>query len=296
MKKINARHLFIFVVIPLAALLLFSCAAKKPFWGDEKTGFTLSYKLDKDQVMQYNTTATSTMSMEVMGQSMEINTDFMSKYTLRGTGINEEKNFVGKITIDDMSVKINSMQGDINPDMSNIKGKSFDLTFSPIGKELDYTGIEDLKMDLGQMSGGEQSIKTYFKDILADLPDKPVKIGDSWTVKDEQTNPQSGMDVTTVTTAVNKLEGYETVDGFECLKIVTKATGSVQGSGEQMGGTMDMEGDLETETTWYFAYKNGTFVKSVSDIFVEGTIAVQNMTIPYIKEIKSEIKLVAPQK
>ena len=297
MKKINTRFLFIFVVIPLTALLLFSCAAKKPFWGDEQSGFTVSYKLDKGQVLQYNSTADQIMSLEAMGQTMEITTDMIFKYTLLGTGINEEKNLVGKLTIDDMSMKTISFQGNTNPDVSKLLGKSFDLTFSPLGKELDFAGIEDLKIDLGPTGGGVQSIKRFFKDILSDLPDKPVKIGESWEVKDEQTEPQGTMDVKSITTAVHTLEGYETVDGFECLKIVTKATGSLQGSGEQGGGQIDMEGDVETETIWYFAYKIGVFVKAVSDIFVEGTIAIsgaQDMTLPMTQEAKSEVKLVSP--
>ncbi len=300
MKKINTRHLFIFFAIPLAALLLYSCAAKKPFWGDEKTGFILTYRLDKDQVLQYNASSDEVMSLEMMGQSMDTNTDFSAKYSLQGSGINEEKNIISKVTIDDILIKISSMQGDLNPDISKIKGKSFNLTFSPKGKELDFTGIEDLKVDLGQMRGGEQSIRTFLRDIFSDLPDNPVKIGDSWTINDEKTIPQSGMEVKIVTTSGNKLEGYETVDGVECLKIVTKSTGSVEGSGEQGGTQFDMEGEVETETTWHFAYKTGIFVKAVSDAFVEGTLAIsgaQDMTIPYTQETKAVVKLVSlPQK
>ncbi len=297
MRKINTQHLFTFIVITIAALLLLGCAAKKPFWGNEKTGFILSYRLEKDQVLQYSTTSETIMSMEAMGQSMDINTDFMNKYTILGSGTNDENNLIRKVTIDDMAIKVSSMQGDVSHDMSKIKGRSFDKTFSSKGKEFDFAGIDDLKIDLGQMAGGERSIKTYFLDILSDLPDNPVKIGDSWIVKDEKTIPQSGMEVKIVTTAVNKLEGYETVDGFECLKIVTKAKNTSQGSGEAMGAQLDIEGDGEIEATWYFAYKTGTLVKVISDSFGEGTIAMsgpQDMTIPYTQEVKTEIKLVSP--
>jgi hypothetical protein len=173
---------------------------------------------------------------------------------MEGSGA-KEQNLVSKVTIDDMSMNISSPQGDVTPDMSKVKGKSFDLTFSPKGKELELAGIDELKINMGQMSGGEQSIRSYFRDILSDLPVKPVKIGDTWTSKDEITVPQSGMDVTTKSESTHKLIGYETVDGYECLKIQTKSKGTQEGSGEmeQMGMHLETEGDVETESTWYFA-------------------------------------------
>jgi hypothetical protein len=47
--------------------------------------------------------------------------------------------------------------------------------------------------------------------------------------------------------------------------------------------------------TWYFAYKEGIFVKMISNGSAEGTITVsgpQNMSIPMTREVKGEIKLV----
>jgi len=299
MNRNKRQYQFTLVAISLVILFLFGCASKKSFWGDEKTGFILAYKLDKDQVMQYDNTGSVGMSMEMMGQTMDINIDFGAKYTLKGNGINAEKNLVSKVTIDDMKVGISSMQGDLNPDMSKVKGKSFDLTFTPKGKELDFSGIEDLKIDMGQMSGGEQSIKGYFQDMFSNLPDQPIKIGTTWTSKDVQTTPQTGIEVTTTSESTHKLIGFEKVDGYECLKIESKATGTQEGSGdmEQTGMHLETEGDVETETIWYFAYKKGVLVKAISDVFTEGTFAIsgpQNMTIPMTSETKAEIKLITP--
>jgi len=298
MKNNKTEYLIIFSILTITAFLLFNCAAKKAMWGDEKTGFILTYRLDSAQKLTYNTSGTQEQNMEMMGQAMESETNFSSKYTLNGAGLNDENNLVCKVTIDDMSIKSNSaMAGEINPDLSKVKGKGFDLTFSLHGKELDWGNAKDIKYDLGQMAGGEQSIENSFRDVFPNLPNIPVKIGDTWNEKDEQTVPQGNLEIKTITDATHKLVGYETVDGYECLKIHTKAKGTLEGTGEQMGAQLDMEGDLETESTWYFAYKQGIFVKSNSDVFMEGTVAVsgpQDMTIPMTQTTKAEIKLVTP--
>jgi hypothetical protein len=196
-----------------------------------------------------------------------------------------------------MSFKINSaMAGEVTPDVSNVKGKSFKLTFSPHGKELDFAGAENIKINFG-FGEGEQSIKNNFRDILTNLPQNPIKMGDTWTIKEEETIPQNNMEIKTIIEATNNLIGYETVNGYECLKIQTKSKGTVEGSGVQMGSEFDMEGDLEGESTWYFAYKKGVLVKSTTDLFLESTISVtspQAMTIPMTQETKVEIKLLSP--
>jgi len=85
MKKTKIQFTIAFFVLPIAVILFFSCAAKKQFWGDEKTGFLLTYRMDKDQVLQYHTSGKQDMSLERMGQSMDIITDFMVKYSLKET-------------------------------------------------------------------------------------------------------------------------------------------------------------------------------------------------------------------
>jgi len=82
---------------------------------------------------------------------------------------------------------------------------------------------------------------------------------------------------------------------MECLKFATMYQGTLDGEGEQMGASLNFEGDLEGKGTWYFAYKQGMFVKSNTENFMEGTIAVSGaatMTIPMSQETKSEVRLV----
>ncbi|MCU0646105.1 MAG: DUF6263 family protein, partial [bacterium] len=234
-------------------------------------------------------------NMEQMGQSIAIKTNSLAIYTITGTGINQQKNLQADVMLDTMSIVMSSPMGENKPDLSSVLGKNFGMTFTSKGKELDYTRTEALEIDFGMMAGGKQNLSSNFRNLFPDLPQQPIKIGETWTSKDTLTIPQSGMEINLKTETTNKLEGLEVVAGMECLKITSKSKGTVDGKGERMGMNMGIEGDTDATTTWYFAYKLGIFVKAESESFMESTIAIsgpQNMTMPMSQETKSEVKLI----
>jgi hypothetical protein len=294
MSNKRSNVLFAFVVLAMIVSLFIGCA-KKPFWGNEQTGFILNYRLVPDQVWKYSSTNDQNMNMEQMGQSIAIKTKSLTIYSIKGTGINQQKNLQSNVTLDTMSIAMSSPMGENKPDLSSVIGKNFGMTFTSKGKELDYTRTEALEIDFGKMPGGKQDLSSYFRNIFPDLPEQPVKIGETWISKDSLTIHQMGMEVKTKTETTNKLEGQEVVAGMECLKIASKSKGTVDGKGENMGMNMSVEGDTDATTTWYFAYKLGIFVKAESESFMESTIAIsgpQNMTMPMSQETKSEVKLI----
>ncbi len=81
---------------------------------------------------------------------------------------------------------------------------------------------------------------------------------------------------------------------MECIKITAEGIGTIEGRGEQQGIELNTRGEIKGKTTWFFAYKEGLFVKQVSKGTVEGTIDVpsQGMQIPFSRESSGEIKLV----
>ncbi|MCU0644881.1 MAG: hypothetical protein MUC94_11540 [bacterium] len=294
MSNKRSNVLFAFVVLAMIVSLFIGCA-KKPFWGNEQTGFILNYRLVPDQVWKYSSTNDQNMNMEQMGQSIAIKTKSLTIYSIKGTGINQQKNLQSNVTLDTMSIAMSSPMGENKPDLSSVIGKNFGMTFTSKGKELDYTRTEALEIDFGKMPGGKQDLSSYFRNIFPDLPEQPVKIGETWISKDSLTIHQMGMEVKTKTETTNKLEGQEVVAGMECLKIASKSKGTVDGKGENMGMNMSVEGDTDATTTWYFAYKLGIFVKAESESFMESKIAIsgpQNMTMPMSQETKSEVKLI----
>jgi len=53
-------------------------------------------------------------------------------------------------------------------------------------------------------------------------------------------------------------------------------------------------GEIKGTVTWYFAYKEGIFIKQINEGTVEGTVDVpsQGLQIPFTREMTSEISLV----
>jgi hypothetical protein len=95
--------------------------------------------------------------------------------------------------------------------------------------------------------------------------------------------------------SLNTLEGFETVDGLECAKITVKISGTLEGGGDQGGPDLAFKGEIEGTETWHFAYKEGLFVKMITDAFTKDTVSVrgpQEMSIPLAQEMKIEIKLI----
>lgn len=69
------------------------------------------------------------------------------------------------------------------------------------------------------------------------------------------------------------MDGFETVDGLECVRIKSAITGTLEGTGEEQGMALNFKGEIEGTDTWYFAYKEGFYVKMASTAAMEGTIA-----------------------
>ena len=100
-----------------------------------------------------------------------------------------------------------------------------------------------------------------------------------------------------ITDTTSKIEGFETISEYECLRINSQTTGTVEGSGEQMNTTYTIKGDITAEGTWYFAYKEGLLVKSLGDTNVKIDIQIGgDQGLKYSVDVKdeSETKLTTP--
>jgi len=292
--NVNVKIWKVLGIVVLAVAFLAGCAAKKPFWGDPETGLIFQYRISSGQVLTYESNSMDVQSMEMMGQAVDTETNVTSSYTIQGKGLNKDKNILTEAKFNSLTIDVSSPQGDMDIDTSPVIGKPFGVTISPLGKELAYSGIDSTMMiSMGQ--AGNRSIKDLFRNPLQDLPDHPVKIGDSWTDKDSLTTPQGGLDITIITNNTLTFEGFEQVEGFECAKISVKGTGTIDGSGQQMGMDVALEGDLEIGGTLFFAYKKGLFVKTETETFTEMTAALSgqmNMTIPITQESKTKVNLI----
>jgi hypothetical protein len=289
-RVVQTRLLIVSAIIAVA--LLAGCAVKKEIWGDPKSGLNLTYRMEENQILKYRISSEEIQELEMMGQKMETKSRSSLQFSLQSRGL-QEKNLLLGITVDTMEINVSGgMAGDISPDLGAVKGKSFQMTLSPLGKEGGFSGTEGLEYQVGP--SGKRNIDSSFKSIFPDLADKPVKIGDSWTTTADNTEKAGNIDIHSITESVNTLQGLETVKGWECVKIEVNITGTIDGTGEQMGNKFTFKGNVKGTSTWYFAYKKGIFVSMKSDTDTDGTIEVtaMGMTIPMKTKSKSEFNLV----
>ena len=304
MKRTETQRFIILVGLILAGLLLFGCAGKEiPIWGNEEVGFNLQYRLDDGQKLNYEMSSKTKSDFNLMGNSTLTDEDALTRFSLVGTQTDSPDNLSGQVTVDDMTLKeIQSAMGEsgeMERDLSKVIGKTFTLTFSPLGREIDFAGVEKMTIDMGQMGGGEQSVRDRFRDLLIDLSNNPVKIGETWTSTVEEMEPSGLGDVQMkyVTNTTSKIEGFEKVDGYECLRISSQTTGTIGAEGETMGSTATMKGDISGTGTSYFAYKEGLLVKSLGDAELHIDIQIggdQGLKIKLDIENEGGIKLTTP--
>ncbi len=292
MFRTHVRGLALTIVAAsLLALLVIGCA-KKPIWGDPEKGLILTYRMPEAGGLTYRLTNKFSQTLDVMGQSMKITGEERQQFTLTSKG-GKTDNLMLTVTMDSMSVGVNAPQGDMNADVSGVIGRSFEMVVSPLGRELEIIGADEINYSMGPE--GERSIEPSFHAILPDLPSKPVTIGDSWTATDSILEKSDEGEMLIVLNYKHTLTGYETMHGMECAKITNTFTGTLSGTGVEQGMELSSEGAIEGTETWYFAYKKGYFVESTAEGSAEGTIKGVNnpaINIPMTREYKMSGKLV----
>jgi hypothetical protein len=286
------RSRLLLALVLVMAVVVAGCAAKKALWGDPETGLILTYRMAGDQGLQYQSSSEFVQELDISGQVMEQTSSRTLSFSVAPKGMKAGNQSLG-VTIDAMELNIKGPQGDLSPDMGGVVGASFDMTLSPLGKEMDVSGAKAIKYNVGPQ--GERNLASEFESFFPDLAGRPLKVGGTWTTRDTINVEEGKSKIKIILKNDNTLVGYETVNGLECAKISAAVTGSLAGEGEQGGAALIFEGDLTGEDTWYFAYKEGVFVKTSSTGTMEGSITAggpQGMVIPMTQKTKLETTLV----
>jgi len=289
-RQIKHLGLTLFPILMLLCLLP-GCAVKTAnIWGSPETGLILKYQLPEGLVLKYESLSSMTQTLDVMGQIQEVEGETTSAVTFTSKG-QSNGNFNLEVTLNKMDMYFATSQGEITPDTSEAVGKSFETILSPSGKELEFIGIEDLKVDMGP--DGVQDLAGEFQDTFPDLAKNPVKVGDTWTATVPVTQTSSNGETILTFNHVYTLVGFENMDGYECVKLSIDTTGTYEGTAEQGGMELISEGILEGTGTCHFAYKEGIFVKMVAEGTADGTLLVssQNLEIPVTRSYSMESNL-----
>lgn len=270
---------------------LAGCAAKKPLAESPETGLTLSYTLPREAGLYYRSESYIKQTMEIQGQSIGADIEQIMAFDMKPVSISEGK-LTLDIILDTLGMSVKSPMMNISADVSETLGKHFNMVLSDKGKELDLSGAEPIKYSIAQ--AGSRSIALNFQDFFPNLPGKKIKIGDTWSETDTINEVSETEEVVMILESNNVFEGIENVAGYECVKIVSRISGSRNGTQSAQGITLTSEGDVEGVMTWYFAYKEGLYVKSTMESTTPSTVSTsgaQTFTFPMNMKINSVVEL-----
>ncbi len=287
MKK---RGLFILLAMLTGAILLMSCGTGTSMRsGNIETGMVLQYHIPQDSPLTYDMGTKVTQSVDAMGQTFETDIDTDYQFRIVSTG-RDGGNQQLQVTINSISLSVESPQGSMNPDVSELSGKQFTMALTPNGKEQLISDMSELAINLGQ--GQSQNLGTDFGSLFPDFSMETVMVGDTWSTVDSMNINSGGTNLGMIYQKQHIIEGRETMNGYDCIRVVSEVTGTMQGTGSQGGFDMDINGEITGTDTWYFAYQEGILVQSTSDYTTDAEISVQGMSMPMTSITVAEASLV----
>jgi hypothetical protein len=189
MKKLFAGILS----LGFAAILLAGCAAQKPSLQEaaKTKPVNLTYHLKMGDKATYRMVSTTDVSQEMMGQVQEISTTTRSVIHYKVKEVQSDGNFLIEAVIDSMLIQGN------NPALAQVQGmldqvKGIPVTFvvTPRGKVSSFKGL-----DVFPSMQGVGNWKKTFKSLFIQLPDRPVKIGDSWDQQEVTETGSAGLKI-----------------------------------------------------------------------------------------------------
>jgi hypothetical protein len=177
------------------------------------------------------------------------------------------------MTLDAASAKSSNPMVPV-PDMSEILGTTVTGAMAPDGK------VEKFEV-MGK--GGTPSTSPLAGTLRPMLPRLKVgaKLGDSWNDSATVTQKQNGADVKTTTQSVSKYVSDTTINGVKGHKITVTSTGTVSGSGSQMGADFSINGTSKSTSTIVVGADGvllGLMSDGASDMMIE--VPQAQMSIP----------------
>ncbi|MFC2156550.1 DUF6263 family protein [Acidobacteriota bacterium] len=287
MKKLNS--LVLILVVLAAASLVMSAAISKP--AASQKVYELKYQMSVGTKFVMKSTGASNVETDQMGNivTTDITGGGEDKFTVLAaspeTGLTLEYEFGERDQLMESSVV-----GSASTDFSELVGMKVKFLLSKTGDVDGYEGFDKLPAITTSTEDtlDEASYKLGAKSLWFALPEKPVKIGDTWT--DEQTEdiPVQDSVLTSESTTTYKVVEEVQKDGYDCLKIEHNGVTRLSGEFEQQGTPLTMERETTSKGVFYFAYKLGMFIYSEGDANGEGIITVESMGIEIPQTITSK--------
>lgn len=251
--------------------------------------YQLKYNFKKGETYQYNNAMDLNSVVQVMNQEMKTASVANITLNFKVDDVKENKNLVLITAVDSGIVKVHSPMKDTTISLNFIAGKRTKLEMSQLGKVINKEIIDTINNPLLGAIGSQESFRLFR------LPEKAIKVGETWNSLDTVAMDMMGGKVTNTTNTVNTLAGKEDIMGYKCLKITFTGDTKSEGNANVMGQNLFLEGTGKMSGTVYIEPIKGIIVQSDSNLDMEMTMATtgdQNMIIPLTQTVKNSMTIV----
>jgi len=288
------------VFLSISLLLLVSAAMLSLSPPSDKASaaeklYELKYQMKPGTKFVMQSTGTTESVTDQMGTEVVADIIGGSEDTYVVLSFDKDKGMTIELEMGERTQDISSDMGSTTTDFSELIGKKAKFVLLPNGEAEGFEGFDELpEVTTGT---GETLTKDLYilgvKDTFPKLPDKPVKIGDTWNDVQGNDVPLGGGTLRSDSDTTYKLIEEVKKDGFDCLKIEVTSTDKLSGDFEQQGTPLSLERDTTTKAVMYFAYKKGMFLLYEAESKAEGVIFVPSagIEIPQTMTTKGSVEV-----
>lgn len=297
MKLFKSVTIFSFTLL---ALCFLGCGAAKEVKeikepAPVKQSNNLEYIIKTGDQIVYKMSTEVKQVVTMMGQEQAFTITASQNYFITGLGDDTAgykiEFYTDSLKVDADNPQISSMLGDLS---FFTKKKSSGL-LNKTGALSAVTEIDKMEIPEKLKSfAGQFNPKTTFTKFLLVLPEKELKIGDSWTEAKSDTVDNMGgkMNIKTdISYTVSAIVDYK---GYSAHKITSTLKMAISGKGSQMGQEFNISGTGKADAEYYFAKKEGKLigykVDQTSDINAE--VVGMSMTIPMTTMTTTTVDLI----
>jgi hypothetical protein len=254
------------------------------------------YKMDIGKEYKYSTLMDVKNTVTMMGQEQISNVKIAGNVNINPDAV-LPVGYSAIMTADSLKVESDSPQmPDLSGELLKMNSKKFKAVIHKNGKITDIQQIDEFGLDekMKAILGEMLDLKTKFKNLLFVMPDKVLKVGDTWTEVKNDTTPRMGGKVYSVSTNEFSLAGKENIGGKDVYKISLKSKIDLSGTGSQMNQEFTISGKGKATIDYYFSKDEGLFLSCKGDQAMDMSIdiASMGMTMPIATITTTTIKLI----
>jgi hypothetical protein len=279
------------ILISFNAFANYSVSSSKDPERKKSKKYDLNYELEKGTslTLSYsrNFRRTSDIQGDITGNTIKddftANVKVLSSHKKTGLALN--------IELIKISRNRRNPGGNFNDEFPDMINYEAEINLSSKGKISGYNKFKDIpQQEVWLRRTTPQQFVHSLKNILTQLPEDPVSIGETWSYVTEDEMEIEGAKSKVVTNYTCKpLEEIEK-DGYSCLNIEIKYTESFINEGERYNRNFTHTMDGEGIETIYFAYNEGMLIAKEGSYKQKGKVTT-GMEIYQKDEIKYKFNI-----